>query len=72
MIRIPGNAWALQQAKHNLFHKYLLVGVTEDLNGFINVLEAALPKLFKGAIKRFLTCKYKIVTFINKFIAHSI
>ncbi|EDV28118.1 uncharacterized protein TRIADDRAFT_20786, partial [Trichoplax adhaerens] len=52
---IPGNEWALQQAKHNLFHKYLLVGVTEDLTGFINVLEATLPKLFKGATNRFLT-----------------
>ena len=47
--RMPGNAWALDTAKHNLVNHYLLVGVTEDMGGFIAVLEATLPSFFRGA-----------------------
>ncbi len=40
----PGNRWALEQAKHNLVNKYFLVGLTEELEAFIQMLEITLPK----------------------------
>ena len=49
----PGSEWALAQAKHNLVNKYLLVGVTEELDSFVEVLEELIPDFFKGA-KEFL------------------
>jgi len=45
----PGSEWALAQAKNNLVSKYLVVGVTEDLNAFVQVLETLLPEFFTGA-----------------------
>ncbi|CAN9500815.1 unnamed protein product [Ophioblennius macclurei] len=50
-----GSRWALEQAKYNLMNHYLLVGVTEELEDFIMVLEAALPRFFKGATELFRT-----------------
>lgn len=49
--RVPGNKWAFEQAKQNLVDKYLLVGLTEQMQEFVAVLEATLPSLFKGALK---------------------
>lgn len=49
--RNPGSQWALEKAKFNILHNYLLVGVTEELGDFIAVLEAALPRFFRGAVK---------------------
>lgn len=49
----PGNRWALEQAKINLLSKYLLVGVTEQLQDFVDVLDVVLPRFFKGASKHF-------------------
>lgn len=49
MCRNAGSRWALEQAKYNLVNEYLLVGVTEELEDFILILEAALPRFFKGA-----------------------
>lgn len=49
MLRNPGSRWALDQAKYNLVNEYLLVGVTEELEDFIMILEAVLPRFFKGA-----------------------
>jgi len=49
----PGNRWALEQAKHNLANKYFLVGLTDELESFIEVLEATLPSFFRGASKMF-------------------
>lgn len=49
VCRNAGSRWALEQAKYNLVNEYLLVGVTEDLEDFIMILEAALPRFFKGA-----------------------
>nr|CAG4644064.1 EOG090X088H [Lepidurus arcticus] len=48
---VPGNQWALEQAKRNLIDQYFAVGVTEEMEDFVAVLEAALPRLFRGALK---------------------
>ena len=47
--REAGNQWALEEAKRNVLHHYLVVGVTEKLRDFLAVLEATLPRFFKGA-----------------------
>lgn len=49
----PGNSWALQQAKSNLAKSYFLVGVTESMEDFVALLEASLPRFFKGALELF-------------------
>ena len=50
VFRQPGSRWALEQAKYNLINNYLLVGVTEELQDFIAMLEVTLPRFFKGAL----------------------
>lgn len=52
-----GSRWALEQAKYNLINEYLLVGVTEELEDFVLILEAALPHFFKGAMELYKTGK---------------
>lgn len=47
---VPGSRWAYEQAKTNLVNKYLVVGVTEQMEEFVAVLEATLPMYFKGAL----------------------
>ncbi|XP_070504684.1 heparin sulfate O-sulfotransferase [Chironomus tepperi] len=49
----PGSKWALEQAKRNLVSEYFLVGLTEELGDFIELLELSLPRLFRGAVENF-------------------
>lgn len=49
----PGNKWALEQAKRNLVDKYFLVGITEEIGDFVAILEATVPRIFRGATKLF-------------------
>uniref|UniRef100_A0A1A9V7H3 Heparin sulfate O-sulfotransferase n=1 Tax=Glossina austeni TaxID=7395 RepID=A0A1A9V7H3_GLOAU len=44
----PGSKWALEQAKRNLVNEYFLVGVTEQMDDFIDLLERSLPRIFQG------------------------
>ncbi|XP_045116974.1 heparan sulfate 2-O-sulfotransferase 1-like [Portunus trituberculatus] len=52
---VPGSNWALEQAKHNLIHKYFLVGVTEEMGDFVAMLDYSLPRIFKGAYDLYLS-----------------
>ncbi|XP_020291811.1 heparan sulfate 2-O-sulfotransferase 1-like isoform X2 [Pseudomyrmex gracilis] len=49
-----GNSWALEEAKRNLQRHYFLIGITEELNDFVEVLESVLPQFFKGGHNLFL------------------
>lgn len=42
--------WALNQAKENVEHYYPVVGVLEELNSTLEVLESKLPYFFKGVL----------------------
>lgn len=44
IYRKPGSQWALEQAKYNLVNNYFLVGVTEEMEDFIYLLELSLPR----------------------------
>lgn len=44
----------MNEAKKNLVNNYFLVGVTEELDDFISVLEQSLPRLFKSAVEHYL------------------
>ncbi len=49
----PGNTWALGQAKANLAKSYFLVGIMENMGDFVTILEASLPRFFRGALHLF-------------------
>ncbi|VVC34688.1 Sulfotransferase,P-loop containing nucleoside triphosphate hydrolase [Cinara cedri] len=50
----PGSEWALRQAKRNVLEKYTLVGVTEKLTQFLQMLELVIPgDMFRNASEHF-------------------
>lgn len=53
--RVAGSEWALQMAKYNLVNQYLIVGLTEEMEDFVAVLEAVLPRYFAGALDLYVT-----------------
>ena len=50
----PGNEKALWHAKINLEKHYFLVGLTDQMGNFIEILENVLPRFFGGALNLFL------------------
>lgn len=60
LCRNVGSQWALEQAKYNLVNEYMLVGVTEELEDFVMMLEAALPRFFKGATELYKTGSLRV------------
>lgn len=40
---------AVAQAKRNIEHHYILVGITEEMRGFFELIEVLLPRFFKSA-----------------------
>ncbi|XP_066288134.1 uronyl 2-sulfotransferase-like isoform X2 [Branchiostoma lanceolatum] len=42
--------WALERAKDNVLDKFLVVGILEEFNDTLRVLEHLLPTFFKGAM----------------------
>eukprot|EP00795_Rhopilema_esculentum_P006331 gene6331-11764_t len=53
----PGSKWALAQAKKHLVDQYLVVGVLEEVDKFIRILDNTLPRMFKGAISAYSKAK---------------
>ena len=49
----PGNKFALHRAKENVLNYYFLVGTTDRIGNFVEILDKALPRIFKGAGKMF-------------------
>ncbi|KAJ8967668.1 hypothetical protein NQ314_002706 [Rhamnusium bicolor] len=47
--RLLNNEWALQTAKNNVERYYPVVGVLEELNATLEILEHNIPYFFKGA-----------------------
>ncbi|XP_076336643.1 uronyl 2-sulfotransferase-like isoform X2 [Tachypleus tridentatus] len=48
---VHNHPWALWQAKQNIEKFYPVVGVLEDMNTTLIVLERRLPRFFRGALK---------------------
>ena len=51
----------MEHAKRNLVEKYLLVGITEEIGDFIAILEATVPRIFKGATKLFTEGRFSLL-----------
>lgn len=66
--REVGNKWALEEAKRNLQRYYLLVGVTEELAEFVQILQIVFPRFFKGAYESFLYSKMINVYILTSYI----
>ncbi|XP_070562698.1 uronyl 2-sulfotransferase-like [Ptychodera flava] len=45
--------WAIEQAKKNVVEKFLFVGITEQFNSTLVILERLLPKFFEGALEAY-------------------
>lgn len=46
----PESEWALEEAKRNLVEKYFLVGITELMEDFVELLEVTVPRIFNGSL----------------------
>jgi heparan sulfate 2-O-sulfotransferase HS2ST1 len=44
-------------AKFNVINRYLVVGLTEEIEDFVAVLEATVPRFFAGAYELYSTGK---------------
>ncbi|TWW68848.1 Uronyl 2-sulfotransferase [Takifugu flavidus] len=56
--REPG-VWALERAKQNVLENYLLVGILEELEDVLLLLERLLPHYFSGVLNIYKTPDYK-------------
>lgn len=51
----------MQQAKHNVLEKYTLVGVTEQMTEFLQMLEYVIPGgMFRNASEHFKHSMYNV------------
>lgn len=53
-FREPG-VWALERAKQNVLENYLLVGILEELEDVLLLLERLLPHYFSGVLNIYKT-----------------
>ena len=59
--RFRSRTVCLQEAKRNVETMYLVVGVSENIPGFLLILEKLLPQFFSGAVKQYVDmCKYDV------------
>ncbi|XP_045917352.1 uronyl 2-sulfotransferase-like [Micropterus dolomieu] len=56
--REPG-AWALERAKQNVLENYLLVGILEELEDVLLLLERLLPHYFTGVLNIYKSPDYR-------------
>lgn len=61
--REPG-VWALERAKQNVLENYLLVGVLEELEDVLLLLERLLPHYFTGVLNIYKSPGRLIKTFV--------
>lgn len=64
IYRRPGSHWALEQAKYNLVNHYFLVGVSEEMQNFIELLELSLPRFV--VLEIYLTLSVNLMFTLNK------
>lgn len=71
--RIPGSEWALQQAKRNVLEKYTLVGVTEQMGEYLQMLELVIPGgMFRNASVHFKHSMYAWSIFYSVFLLYEV
>ena len=59
----------LQEAKKNLDKLYLFVGISENIPGFLLVMETLLPQFFHDALKEYVNmCKSQFNHHIDTYI----
>ncbi|KAK7077755.1 hypothetical protein SK128_021164 [Halocaridina rubra] len=61
-----GNRYALQKAKFHAEFEYSVIGVLEEWNKTISVLEHFIPSFFKGATQRYYSTEFETEKQVNK------
>ncbi|KAK4294416.1 hypothetical protein Pmani_032957 [Petrolisthes manimaculis] len=61
-----GDRWALQMAKYQAEYEYAVVGLTEEWNTTLAVLEHYLPMFFRGARQRYWSQEFEDNHMVNK------